>query len=169
MRPIRHLLVSSVAGSGAWVITGEPWGLPVTVAAGVLVDLDHGPDVWWSLVLENRPISTLVFHAWEWLAGLLVVGIWTGFPWWLTAMLVGYGLHIATDHVANKASPWRYFIVYRAWCGFQTERVGDELGYDAVNEVLKQEIPPAAWLMDWGRQRRNASSRTHKKDEPKRS
>ncbi len=169
MRPSKHLLVSSAAGSGVWAITGEPLGLPVTIAAGVLFDLDHGPDIWWSYVLEHRPVSTLVLHGWEWLAGLLVVGIWTRFPWWLTAMIVGYGLHMVTDQIANKTGPWSYFIVYRAWRGFRTERVGDEWEYDDVHKVLRQEIPPAAWLMDWWMRKRSARSGAYHKDGPTRS
>ena len=104
MQPSRHLLTSTVAGSGVWAMTGESWALPIVVTAGVLVDLDHGPDAWWNVALERKPIVTLAFHAWEWLISLVLLGVWTGFSWWLTAAIIGYGLHLFTDQIANKRS-----------------------------------------------------------------
>ena len=61
----------------------------MTLASGVLVDVDHSPDLWWNLALQREPVAIYLLHSWEWLAGLAVLGVWTGFPWWLVALLVG--------------------------------------------------------------------------------
>jgi len=153
LRPSRHLALSIVAGSLVWAGTGEPWTLPVTVAAGVAVDLDHGPDLWWNLALGHSPVAVFVLHAWEWLAGLLALGIETGFSWWLTAVVVGYGLHIITDHINNKGRMWRYSIAYRARHGFKVARLAPQWDSNYTYSVLKREIPPAVVLIEWWRRR----------------
>jgi hypothetical protein len=117
--PSRHLALSTVAGGAAWAATGEALALPVTVGAGVLVDADHAPDLWWTLALGRRPVAVWMLHGWEWLVGLVVLGVWVGFPWWLVAVLVGYGLHLITDHLFNSGGLGNYFLIYRARHRFQ--------------------------------------------------
>ena len=65
MRPSRHLALSTVAGGVVWASTGEPWTLPVTVAVGVGLDIDHAPDMWWTFALERKPVAVFALHAWE--------------------------------------------------------------------------------------------------------
>ena len=158
MRPSRHLALSTAAGGAAWAVTGEPWALPVTTATGVLVDLDHGPDLWWTFALRRQPVATFLLHGWELLAGLVVLGIWIGFPWWLLAVLVGYGLHLATDHLFNGGGLWNYSLIYRARYRFQLTRLADGWDFDHAYSVLRKEVPPAVMLIEWWK------GRTHPPD-----
>ena len=149
MQPSRHLALSTANGGALWATTGEPRALPVTVGAGVLVDLDHGPDCWWTFALGHKPVATFVLHAWEWLAGLVALGIWTGFPWWLVAVLSGYGLHLITDNLFNRGGTWSYSLVYRARHRFLVERLAPGWNLDRGYDVLRKEIPFAVRLIEW--------------------
>ena len=148
MRPSRHLALSGAMGGAAWAATGELWTVPIVVAAGVLVDLDHAPDYWWTFALRRRPVTVLALHGWEWLAVLLAVGIWIGFPGWLVAVLVGYGLHIMTDHLFNSGTLWSYSFIYRARHGFRREKVAPNWEFANTYEILRQELPFAASILD---------------------
>ncbi len=154
MLPRNHLALSTAAGGVVWASTGEPWTLPVTVAVGVGLDIDHAPDMWWAFALGRPPVATLALHAWEWLAGLTALGIESGFPWWLSAILVGLGLHLVTDHLFNKGGPWTYFLAYRALHRFQVNRLAPQWDFDHAYEVLKKEVPPAVRLIEWWKARK---------------
>ena len=132
-----------------WAATGEPLALPATLGAGVLVDLDHSPDMWWTLALRRRPIAAFVLHGWELLAGLIVFGVWAGFPWWLVAVVVGYGGHMITDQMFNRGGILSYSFLYRARHGFQLGRLEPGWNFDDSMETLRAELPPAAWLVQW--------------------
>ena len=60
------------------IVAEEPLAIPITVGAGVLVDIDHSPDYWWTYALRREAMATLVLHGWEWLVGLVFLGIWIG-------------------------------------------------------------------------------------------
>ena len=153
MRPSRHLALSTVAGGAVWAITGEPLALPLTVGAGVLVDVDHSPDLWWNLALRREPVAVYLLHSWEWLAGLMVVGVLTGSPWWLSAVVVGFGLHLLTDHLFNHGGRWSYSLIYRASKGFRMAKLAPGWEVDQTYEVLRKEVPVAVMLIEWWRRR----------------
>ena len=132
-----------------WAVTGEPAAVPLTTAAGVLVDVDHILDVWWTFGLRRRPITTLLLHAWEWLAALVLLGAWSGFPWWLLAMTIGYSLHVVTDLIFNEGHPWTYSLIYRARYGFHATRLNPEWSFDHAYAQLQREARPAIMLIEW--------------------
>ena len=154
MRPSRHLALSAAAGAAAWAVTDQPWALPVTLATGVLIDIDHGPDFWWSHVIGRKPVAVLILHAWEWLAGLLIIGIWAGFPWWMVAILVGYGLHVSTDHLFNRGRLLTYSLLYRASFRFEVSRLAPNWNSIHTYRILQNELPYIAKLYDWWRHKR---------------
>ena len=160
MRPSSHLAASAAAGGAVWAATGEPWALPVTPGAGVLVDVDHSPDLWWTFALRRQPVAVFVLHGWEWLAGLIAFGIWAGFPWWLVATLVGYGLHLTTDHLFNHGDLLSYSLVYRARHGFLRVRVASNWNSERTYEALAREVPFAVWLIECWKRRS-----PHRRDE----
>ncbi len=114
MQPTIHLAVSAVGGGAVWAVTGEPWSLPVAVAAGVAVDVDY--------LLYRFPIAIKLLHGWEWFAASLVVGMLAGFPWWVAAAAIGYGLHIAGDQMYNQRKWWWYFLTYRTWKKYRSRK-----------------------------------------------
>ncbi|MBM3942645.1 MAG: hypothetical protein FJ316_06935 [SAR202 cluster bacterium] len=146
-------MLSAVAGAGMWAATGHPLALPVTVAAGFLVDADHAPDMWWSLALVRQPTAVYALHAWEWLAGMLALGIWIGFQWWLASAIAGYALHLVTDHVVNRGRPLTYSLIYRACHRFRMAEVAPSWTIEHAHEVLESEIPLANRLVNWWKRR----------------
>ena len=119
-----------------------------------MVDIDHAPDLWWRIALGRRPVATFAIHAWEWLTLLVVLGIFTSYQWWLVAVVVGYGLHLITDHVFNHGGMWSYSLIYRARYRFEAARLAPKWDIEHSLGVLKAEIPPAARLLEWWRRRR---------------
>ena len=107
MQPSTHVAVSAVGGGALWVMTGEPWSVPVAIASGVAIDVDY--------LLYRYKVAIKLLHGWEWFVGLLSIGLITGFPWWATAAAMGYGLHIACDHFHHKHEWWWYIVTYRTW------------------------------------------------------
>ena len=97
---------------------------------------------------RRSPRATLLLHGWEWLAGLLVLGIWLGFPWYLVAVLAGYGFHMVTDHMFNRRGLWSYFLVYRARRGFQLSKRASYWDLDHVYGGLQGEVPLAGRLIE---------------------
>ena len=160
MRPSRHLAVSTAVGGAAWAVTGEAWALPVAVGSGVLVDVDHAPDYWWTFALRRRPLAIFALHGWEWLLGLVAVGIWTGFPWWLLAVVLGYGSHLVTDHLFNGGGLWSYSLVFRVRHGFRKERVAPYWDFDHGYETLRKEVPIGAAIIEWWRRSSDVSRST---------
>ena len=159
LRPSRHLGLSAAAGGAVWATTGEPWALPISVATGVLVDLDHGPDLWWAFALRREPIATFVLHGWEWLLGLVVLGLFMGFPWALSAALVGYGLHLITDQMFNNGGLWSYSLVYRARHRFRAAELAPDWDFDHAYEVLRSEVPFATATIEWWRGRHRSTEK----------
>jgi len=107
MQPSVHFAVAVVGGGTLWAVTGEPWSLPVAVASGVAIDVDYA--------LHRVPVAIKLLHGWEWLVALMAVGVFAGFPWWVSAAALGYGLHIAGDQMSHKHKWWWYFFTYRTW------------------------------------------------------
>ena len=153
MRPSEHLALSSAAGGAVWAATGEPWAFPVTIATGVLIDLDHSPDLWWTFALKRKPLAVSILHGWELLIGLAALGIWAGLPWWLAAVLTGYGLHVITDYLFNGRSLRSYFLIYRAINRFQAAKVFPEWDHSQAYGVLQKEVPVAVRLIEWWNRR----------------
>ena len=134
--------------------------VPVAIGAGVLVDIDHSPDLWWAYALRREPVSVLLFHSWEWLAGLILFGVWTGFQWWLVAVVVGFGLHLITDKVFNRVSLRSQSLIYRARHRFRAAVLSPDWDLDATYRVLEQEVRPAVWLIEWWRDRSRPERRS---------
>jgi len=44
LRPTNHALLATATGAAIWALSGELLAVPLTFAAGVLVDADHLPD-----------------------------------------------------------------------------------------------------------------------------
>ena len=160
MRPSGHLAISTAVGGAAWAISGEPWALPVAVGSGVLVDADHAPDYWWTYAMRRRPIAILMLHGWEWLLGLVVIGIWIEFPWWLLAVVLGYGCHVATDHLFNGGGPWCYLLAYRIRHGFRKEKIAPHWELRHGYEILRKEVPFSVALIEWWHRRSSFSKTT---------
>ena len=149
MKPSQHLVLSVASGGVGWAATGEWGAVPIAVAAGTLVDVDHIPDYVWNFVLGRTPVMTLVFHAWEWPCGLLVLGGWTGFSWWLTAAVVAYGLHLTVDALFNNVDFTRYSIVFRALSGFRRAKLTPQWTAQKSREEINVEAPAVAAVVDW--------------------
>jgi hypothetical protein len=153
MKPSRHLALSTGVGGVVWAASGEPLAIPIAIAAGVLIDVDHAPDLWSSLVLRRSPTVIYPLHAWEWVAMLIAYGAWVGYPWWLAALIAAFGLHVATDQIFNRAGPWTYFFFYRARHGFRVAKVAPHWRVENTMQALQQEMPLAAWFLRWSERR----------------
>ena len=142
MRPPSHIIV----GTGLSVIvygwTRDPGAALAAGAVHVLMDVDHVFD---HLLSSDRPFSPAAFfdwsnsidwrriffffHAYEWLGGLMLAALVTGYPW-LWAMTLGVGTHLLMDEIGNRL-PIRpawipvgfYFITYRAAMRFERRRL----------------------------------------------
>ncbi len=124
----------------------------LSLAFGVLVDLDHFIDYWYSekrICWDTRTFLRtrywqksgrlfILFHAFEYLP-LVFFGwqAWKGRKWAIAAT-AAMSSHVLADHFVNELGPLGYFILYRAAHGF---RAGELLDWDKVrrqNELWQE-------------------------------
>ena len=148
MGPIGHTAASLGVGAAAWFITGSPLAIPVALATGVFVDLDHVTDFFDSRD-QGRPRHMLrLFHAWEYLLVTLVVVLaFSQHPMLLTALLA-YLSHLLLDQFANRVHPMAYFIVYRAAHGFRRSHLSPNKCGES-SESLDGSLPLWGRLEPW--------------------
>ncbi len=136
-----HLAVSSVVGGGLAALEGDPALLGVTVAAGVLPDLDHLIDYWNWYVRRSPDRLLLLLHGWEYLAAAAVIyGFIVTEPWML-AIVLGYATQIAGDQLFNRPKWFTYFLLARAINGFRWEGIVENRPADRAYESMMTSIP----------------------------
>jgi membrane-bound metal-dependent hydrolase YbcI (DUF457 family) len=139
MRPQGHVLVSAGLGSLFWAKSRDPRTMALSLAFGVLVDLDHFIDYWYfkrhisfdlqeflhSRYWEGSKRLFILFHAFEYLP--LVFLFWQAWKGrrWAVAATAAMSSHVLADHFINELRPFGYFIVYRAAKGFRSEELID--------------------------------------------
>jgi hypothetical protein len=111
----------------------------LSLGFGVLVDLDHFIDYWYS---EGRPCFDLhtflrtrywqksgrvfiLFHAFEYLPVVFLV--WQALKGrkWAVAATAAMSSHVLAEHFVNELRPLGYFILYRLAHGFRASELID--------------------------------------------
>lgn len=140
------MLASAGLGAVFWAKSRDPWTMVLSLAFGVLVDLDHFIDYWFS---EGRVCFDLhtflrtrywkksgrlfvLFHAFEYLP--LVFLVWRALKGrrWAVAATVAMSSHVLADHFVNELRPLGYFILYRVMHGFRADEL---LDWDRVHHL----------------------------------
>ena len=127
-----HIVFSLPLGASVYALHGDPELAAISMAASVLIDVDHGLDY----IVENRKINSVyemirsVFsgagktklycflHSWEMLGVLAIITTLFHSPT-LEITLAGLGYHMICDQiywtvVDKKLKPQAYFIFIRA-------------------------------------------------------
>ncbi|MBI4336757.1 MAG: hypothetical protein HY683_02860 [Chloroflexi bacterium] len=147
MSPPAHAVVSVAIGGATWAVTRSPGAVAVALLVGVLIDLDHLPDYYHTLVLGRRPRLWLVLHSYEGVVPGTLAAYLSGWNPLVIAGLAAFLAHILCDQVANPVRPLGYFFTYRALKGFRVE----ELSYvnaRAMEGALVRD-PLLGWLARW--------------------
>ncbi len=136
------------AGLGAvfWAKSRDPWTFVLSMAFGVLVDLDHLIDYWYSEGRITFDVHTflrtrywqrsgrlfVVFHAFEYLPVVFLV--WQAMKGrrWAVAATAAMSSHLLADHLVNELKPLGYFILYRLAHGFRSDEL---LDWNRVDEM----------------------------------
>ena len=84
----------------------------MAVATGVLIDSDHGTDVFDSAWIGGRRHMVRFFHAWEYTAaGFIALAFW--YHPILLAATLGHLSHLVLDQATNGVRPLAYSLIYR--------------------------------------------------------
>ena len=116
--------------------------LPAAAATGVLNDTDHVLDYYLWYVKKDKSKAFLLFHGWEYsVFGLvLAVTVWTH-PAFMAAMLGHFG-HLAGDQIGNRPRhPFAYSLGFRAFRGFNRNKLFGKSGQKNLSEALNENIP----------------------------
>lgn len=140
MRPSSHLILSASVGAAVWAATSEPLALPITIGTGILVDIDHLPDMVWHHFFKKQATASFVLHSWEWLIGLFCLGIVVWFHWWIIAVIAGYASHIMTDQLFNKPKLLSYSFIFRATKAFKFRCIFPNGRLEHPRDAFLQEI-----------------------------
>jgi hypothetical protein len=134
MKLEHHITLSAVI-SGVLFGIYQSWSLSVcSFISGVFIDVDHLIDYFGAYGLCIRPQEImsyfyeekhdkiiLIFHGWEWLSGLFLLTVMSGFNPWVTGVMVGYSHHIISDFLYNRTTLISYSLIYRWKKGFISE------------------------------------------------
>jgi hypothetical protein len=112
MMPKYHVTVSLGVGLLGWGWSRSAAVLPLSLAAGSLIDLDHLVDyAWYAISKEHRLILPL--HAYEFVIPLwyLARRLWGSRA--ATAIAASYAIHLISDELGNSAVPGAYLLTWR--------------------------------------------------------
>ena len=143
MKPLNHVIASAFAGAALLFFTKSVYAGLLCFVSGVVVDIDHAIEYvihygWKTLTLRNvyrasestckRDNETafkklhLVFHAYE-IAVLFWIAVICTRNIYLTAIALGYSLHLLLDCVGNPTYLSTYSIFWRAAKKFDSEKL----------------------------------------------
>ena len=134
MRVSSHIKISGVLSLGVYAYTGGLIPSAACFLSGWLIDIDHfldwvmnfGPTRDYTRVVNNFSQdkirrSYLLFHAWEYVVGLLALHMLYGLPPWAAYGTLGYFSHLTLDQIFNCPSkPFFYFLTYRIFNKFNS-------------------------------------------------
>jgi hypothetical protein len=143
LKPTAHLAASAVLSGTVYFLTKSVTVAGVSFFTGFLIDVDHVVDYFreygfrgdvkefFRVFYETRfKKLLLLFHAWEWVAGLSVLAWISGRNEIILGLLIGAGQHLLLDQFFNEVAPWGYFFTYRVAKRF------------LVNEIVRKEQVP---------------------------
>ncbi len=151
MGPIGHALFAGTAGTVVWALSDSPEAIPVAIATGVLVDVDHVFEVLAPRSARFSGLTLRFLHGWEYgiisLALVLAIGLE---PLFMAAVL-GYLSHLFLDQISNRKHLLYYFVVFRALRQLHRRRAAREsnrskaFGVSSVNRPLWGRMEPQLW------------------------
>jgi hypothetical protein len=150
LRPQAHVAVSAGLGAIFWAKSRDWRTMALSLAFGVLVDLDHVFDYLYSerrLTWDTRTFMRtrywrrsgrifVLFHAFEYLP--MVFFMWQAFKGrkWAVAATSAMSSHVLADHFVNELRPLGYFISYRILHRFKAEEI---LDWERVRRIEQRE------------------------------
>ena len=138
MKPVKHAKASLVVGLLGWWWSGSGETLPLSLAAGTLIDLDHLVDyAWYTLTRDHRLILPL--HGYElafplWRLVKMALGQRTA-----TVVTASYVLHLLSDRLENRTKPGTCWLVWRLINSFRIDDLSrdPEAGLQGRQEDLE--------------------------------
>ncbi len=134
----QHCAVSGAVAAVAYLATRDAATALVTLAAGILIDVDHVPDY---LLHAGKKASVkgffedceasrlkryyLALHSYEIVPVIILLGLLTNHTMLSTAAAVAFLIHILCDQIYNPVVHRAYFFFYRLKNGFAVEKIVD--------------------------------------------
>lgn len=120
MMPPQHAAISFGVGMLGWLWSGKAITLPASLAAGVLIDLDHAADyAWYAATGEHRLFLPL--HGYELALPLGLISARRFGVKAASAVVASYLLHLLIDEQSNQTRPGTYSLFVRARRRFRLE------------------------------------------------
>jgi len=133
--PEKHALASAGSGLLFYAITGSSTFALLTVASGILLDIDHLPEYLIKNGLrktvssfltdemhltDNRTV--LLFHGFDLVLVVTLILVKMGYALGALAFGLGAFVHLLLDQAGNPIrTKWAFFLAYRMAKGFKTE------------------------------------------------
>ncbi len=153
MGPIGHAGISTVVGGGVWAATRSPEAGALTLAVGVLMDVDHVFDYYHWYIRRRQDKIYVLLHAWEYsIAGLALLASVFYHPLFLAAVAAHLS-HVITDHLYNHMAPLGYSIVYRIVKRFDASVIAPRHSPTGAYRQLLKVLPFGNRLEPWFQKR----------------
>jgi hypothetical protein len=131
--------VSTGVAAAAYRLSGDKRTAAAAFLAGTAIDADHFVDYAICRLTNSRDWVVLPLHGWEYLAGLVLAGVFRP-P--VLSVAAGYGIHLALDHVFNGLGPrFGYSLLWRLGKGLYAPRMNL-----AVEPHLWVQLPIRRWF-----------------------
>jgi hypothetical protein len=133
----QHLAASGAVGIALWVATGSPVTMPITIAAGVLPDVDHLLDYYNRYIRRDWRRIYLLLHGWEYFAAAVGLYLFAFREPWMLAVALGYLTQIGGDQLFNGGRWFSYLLVGRALARFRSPVVLPNERHDSYEAFVK--------------------------------
>ena len=127
MKPAAHLAISAVVSASIYLSIKSVSVAGASFIGGFLLDVDHFLDYireygfradskeFFRVFYETRFNKLVLFlHAWEWAIGLFFLAWFFSWNELILGSFIGVFHHLVVDQLANGATVWGYFFIYRA-------------------------------------------------------
>lgn len=138
MSPDKHIISGIILGTGAYLITKDITLAGASCLSAFICDMDHVIEYGaYCIIHKVRPTIReffsgeyfekkgkicIIFHAYEYLALLIIAAIYSSDPVIVGAAL-GYALHLILDTIGNDCTFAGYCISYRISVGFKLDNI----------------------------------------------
>ena len=142
MKPLNHLIMSSVVGFASYWVTDSVTIALTTVGTGVIIDCDHLCDYTYYLINKKKGLRSfnvkeflesdymaktkkviVPLHSYELLLPIWFLGIFFNLiplAFWITFSFLA---HVIADQIAYRTHPLAYFLIFRVVVRFKNDSV----------------------------------------------
>ncbi len=138
MSPDKHVVSGMILGAGTYIVTNDIALAGASCLSAFICDVDHIieyrvycaryrvkpslKEFFSGEYFEKKDRICVIFHAYEYLAIMIIAAIYTGYSV-IIGMALGYALHMILDTIGNDCTFIGYCLSYRLKVRFKLDKI----------------------------------------------